>query len=116
MSNSDESTDPVWRLVDVIVDRALAYYPNQTYPTRSGVHSNTAFGLAFALDYARAVGHEPLERLLVERSTTYFAADERLPVAWEPGGADFFAVPGLTRARWSGIPRCRDPRFRRPRS
>ena len=98
----DDPQGRQWRdnlqpLVDVIVDRALAYYPKQTYPTRSGVHPNTAFGLAFALDYARAVGHEPLEQLLVERSTTYFSADERLPVAWEPGGADFFS-PALVEA------------------
>lgn len=83
--------DALQPLVDVIVGHALDYYPKQTYPTRSGVHSNTAFGLAFALDYARAVGHEPLETLLVERSRTYFAGDQRLPAAWEPGGADFFS-------------------------
>lgn len=89
--------DNLQPLVDVIVSRALDYFPKQTYPTRSGVHSNTAFGLAFALDYARAVGHRELEALLVERSTAFFGTDERLPVAWEPGGADFFS-PSLMEA------------------
>lgn len=84
-------------LVDVIVDGYLGYYPKQTYPTRSGVHSSTAFGLAFAFDYARAVGHERLERLVVERSRTYFGADRRLPAAWEPDGVDFFS-PSLMEA------------------
>jgi hypothetical protein len=31
---------------------------------RSGAHPNTAFGLAFALDYARAVGHKELQELV----------------------------------------------------
>jgi hypothetical protein len=84
-------------LADVIVKGYLAYYPKQTYPTRSGVHSSTAFGLAFALDYARAVGHADLERLVVERSGAYFGRDERLPAAWEPDGVDFFS-PSLMEA------------------
>jgi len=84
-------------LVDVIVRSYLDYFPKQTYPNRSGVHSSTAFGLAFALDYARAVGHAPLEALVIERSRTYFGADERIPAAWEPDGADFFS-PSLMEA------------------
>jgi len=32
-----------------IASRYLAYFPNQTYPVRTGVHSNTAFGFTFAL-------------------------------------------------------------------
>src|SRR5438093_2705627 len=47
-------------LADVLVSRYLSYFPKQTYPIRSGVHSGTAFGLAFALDYAWAVGHKEL--------------------------------------------------------
>ena len=33
---------------DTLVARYLAFLPKQTYPIRSGVHPNTAFGLAFA--------------------------------------------------------------------
>lgn len=84
-------------LVDVIVKSYLDYFPKQTYPNRSGVHSSTAFGLSFALDYARAVKHDPLEALVIERSRTYFGADERIPAAWEPDGADFFS-PSLMEA------------------
>ena len=35
-------------LTDTIVARYLAYFPKQTYPIRTGVHPNTAFGLSFA--------------------------------------------------------------------
>ena len=61
------------------------------------MHPNTAFGLAFALDYARAVGHPALRELAEERSRAYFARDAGIPAAWEPDGADFFS-PSLTEA------------------
>lgn len=84
-------------LTEQIVARYLAFLPKQTYPIRSGVHPNTAFGLAFALDYARAVDHRPLRELIEERSRTYFAKDAGIPAAWEPDGADFFS-PSLMEA------------------
>jgi hypothetical protein len=84
-------------LTDTIVARYLAYFPKQTYPIRTGVHPNTAFGLSFALDYARAVDHKPLQDLIEERSRTYFAKDAAIPAAWEPSGTDFFS-PSLMEA------------------
>ena len=84
-------------LADAIVARYLAYFPKQTYPIRSGVHSNTAFGLAFAWDYAVAVGNLPLRNLVEERARFYYGNDMNIPAAWEPGGADFFS-PSLMEA------------------
>lgn len=78
-------------LARVVVGRYLDFLPRQTYPIRTGVHPNTAFGLAFALDYARAVGDERLEDLARERSLTYFESDSDAPARWEPGGEDFFS-------------------------
>jgi hypothetical protein len=84
-------------LADAIVARYLAFLPKQTYPIRSGVHPNTAFGLALALDYARAVDHKALRELIEERSRDYYAKDVSVPAAWEPDGADFLS-PSLTEA------------------
>jgi hypothetical protein len=84
-------------LTDVIVARYRDFLPKQTYPIRTGVHPNTAFGLAFALDYARAVGAQDLRQLIEERSRTYFAGDAAYPAAWELGGEDFFS-PSLMEA------------------
>ena len=84
-------------LVGVIVARYQDFLPRQTYPIRTGVHPNTAFGLAFALDYARAMDDQPLGRLIEERSRTYFAGDVAYPAGWEPGGEDFFS-PSLMEA------------------
>jgi hypothetical protein len=84
-------------LTDTIVAGYLAFLPKQTYPIRTGVHANTAFGLAFAFDYARTVGHKPLRELIEQRSLAYFAKDVGAPARWEPDGADFFS-PSLMEA------------------
>ncbi|HKO97174.1 MAG TPA: DUF2891 domain-containing protein [Pyrinomonadaceae bacterium] len=84
-------------LVDAFVARYIAFLPKQNYPIRTGVHPNTAFGLAFAHDYAKTVGNKQLESLIAERSRKYFANDRNYPAAWEPGGEDFFS-PALMEA------------------
>jgi hypothetical protein len=78
-------------LVDALVSRLENFLPKQTYPIRTGVHPNTAFALAFAMDYAKTFGNSQLESLVSERSRTYFAKDVNYPAAWEPGGEDFFS-------------------------
>ena len=84
-------------LTKAIVTRYIDFLPRQTYPIRTGVHPNTAFGIAFALDYARAVGNKQLEKVLVGRSVAYYADDRDAPEWWEPGGEDFFS-PSLMEA------------------
>jgi Protein of unknown function (DUF2891) len=84
-------------LTATIVARYLGFLPKQTYPVRTGVHANTAFGLALALDHARAVGHPALAALVIERATTYYAGDRDAPASWEPGGEDFLS-PSLVEA------------------
>lgn len=78
-------------LADAMADRYMDFLPRQDYPIRRGVHPNTAFGIAFALDYARAVEDAALEELLLERAMTYFGQDEDYPARWEPDGDDFFS-------------------------
>ena len=62
-------------LAQQIATLYLEYLPRLTYPIRSGVHSNTAFGLTFALDYARASGHALLGEQMIARSIDYYGAD-----------------------------------------
>jgi hypothetical protein len=92
----DDAGAARWRenlepLVKVIVERYMDFLPRQTYPIRRGVHANTAFGIAFALDYARTAENRELENLLKERSMTYYANDAECPAGYEPGGDDFFS-------------------------
>lgn len=84
-------------LVDAIERRYVGYFPKQTYPIRTGVHSNTAFGLTFAHDYAKSLQRDQLRGLVEERARNYYKSDREVPAAWEPGGADFLS-PALTEA------------------
>ncbi len=84
-------------LAELIANRYIEFFPKQTYPIRSGVHSNTAFGLAFAHDYARTVGDKKLQAAIEERAKAYYGKDEDAPARWEPDGADFLS-PSLCEA------------------
>ena len=98
----DDADAKVWSknlkpLTEALVARYLAFFPKQRYPIRTGVHPNTAFGLAFALDFAVTTENRQLMDLVRERSMAYFGDDQAYPAAWEPGGEDFFS-PALVEA------------------
>lgn len=73
------------------------YLPKQTYPNRTGVHPNTAFGLCFALDWARAVKDSSFERQIKEKAKTFYLNNKNIPGYLEPDGSDFFS-PSLQAA------------------
>ncbi len=73
------------------------FLPKQTYPNRTGVHPNTAFGLVFALDYARAAKHAAFEKAIIESAIKIYGKDKNAPAHWEPNGADFLS-PSLEEA------------------
>ena len=78
-------------LTDLIVDKYLEFLPKLNYPVRVGEHSNTAFGLSFAYDYAKTIGHTELMSLIEERAKDFYNKDAGCPIAWEPGGFDFLS-------------------------
>lgn len=84
-------------LIRKIIDLWKIFLPKQTYPNRTGVHPNTAFGLVFALDYARAAKDTSFERSIVTASKQLFGTDRNIPAKWEPNGADFLS-PSLEEA------------------
>ncbi len=73
------------------VARLKEYLPKLTLPVRSGVHPNTAFALAQALDYARAAGRKDFEKILMSRASFYFGQDRACPLSYEPSGEDFLS-------------------------
>ncbi len=91
--------DPAWRrhaqalqpLADAFVQRYLTYLPRAGYAIRHGMHANSAFGLAFALDYARAAGRDDLARQCTATALAWFGDDRDAPARWEPSGADFLS-------------------------
>ena len=81
-------------LAEAFADRFMAYLPKATYPVRAGVHSNTAFALIHALDYARTVGDAALAALVRDKALSWHGTDKDAQ-AWEPDG-DSFLSPTLT--------------------
>jgi hypothetical protein len=70
-------------------DRFAAHLPRADYPVRHGVHSNTAFALTLAADWAER--HDPgLLTLLQATARRWYGAD-REAQAWEPSGEDFLS-------------------------
>lgn len=69
--------------------RFRAHLPLATYPVRHGVHSNTAFALILATDWARA--HDPGLLDLFRATARRWYADDADAQAWEPSGEDFLS-------------------------
>lgn len=84
-------------LADAFTARYLDYLPKANHPLRGGTHPNSAFGLAFAIDYARALGEPALLALCEAKAQDWFGADRDYPAAWEPSGSDFLS-PALVEA------------------
>lgn len=78
-------------LSDLVVERYLEFLPKLVYPIRVGEHTNTAFGLAFAWDYALAVEHADLKSAISARAKTFYMEDRDCPINWEPSGYDFLS-------------------------
>lgn len=75
-----------------IVSMTEAYLPRLTYPIRTGVHPDTGFALAQALDYARSVGNDSLESLVVDFVKRKYIPDQDYSARFEPSGEDFFST------------------------
>lgn len=56
-----------------------------------GEHTNTAFGLSFAWDYAKTVGNAKLIAMISKRAKDFYLRDKGCPVQWEPSGYDFLS-------------------------
>ena len=78
-------------LTDLIAQKYIDFLPKLNYPIRVGEHTNTAFGLTFAWDYAKTVGNIPLQEMIAKRSKEFFLKDADCPIIWEPSGYDFLS-------------------------
>jgi hypothetical protein len=77
-------------LADAFVARFRRFLPRADYPVRAGVHSNTAFALALAHEYALAAGDRVFADLLRDKALAWYVADADCQ-AWEPSGDDFLS-------------------------
>jgi hypothetical protein len=69
----------------------IEYLGKLLYPLRVGEHSNLAFGLRLAWDYAEAAGDDSLKRSIKRTALQFFKKDVNCPITWEPGGTDFLS-------------------------
>jgi hypothetical protein len=83
-------------LAIVFADRYRSWLDLATYPIRHGMHANSAFGLAFALDYAQRCD-ETLRDLILATARRWYLRDRDAPASWEPSGSDFLS-PSLMEA------------------
>jgi hypothetical protein len=83
-------------LAHAFAERFMRFLPVATYPVRAGVHSNTAFALLLARNYARAVGDARLLDLCAGKVRAWYGRDENYR-SFEPS-QDEFLSPSLVEA------------------
>lgn len=74
-----------------IENKYLDFLPRLGYPIRVGEHTNTAFGLTFAYDYAETLNRSELKNLIEEKARKFYLSDKNCPISWEPSGFDFLS-------------------------
>lgn len=102
LMNWDDADGKRWHealqpLTQKIEELWMKYLPKQTYANRTGVHPNTAFGLVFALDFARKKNDLVFEKAIIESAKKIYLKDKNAPALWEPNGSDFLS-PSLEEA------------------
>jgi len=78
-------------LTNLIVRKYIAFLPKLKYPIRVGEHTNTAFGLTFAWDYAVAVEDTVFKKSIEKSAKKFYINDANCPISWEPSGFDFLS-------------------------
>ena len=78
-------------LTDLISQMYIDFLPKLLYPIRIGEHTNTAFGLTFAWDYANTTNHKELKRIIELKAKEFYLNDHNCPIDWEPSGYDFLS-------------------------
>lgn len=78
-------------LTDLITTKFKEFLPKLVYPIRVGEHTNTAFALSLAYDYAKATQKEDFQKLIEKRARDFYLNDDNCPLAWEPSGFDFLS-------------------------
>lgn len=88
-------------LEDAAALRLRTWLPKLSRPVRSGEHSQTAFALGLALDWARTPEREgpgkggerdpELAKRIAQQARLYYQSDTACPIDYEPSGEDFLS-------------------------
>jgi hypothetical protein len=88
-------------LADLARARILRYLDRLPFPVRTGEHSQTAFGAALFLDWARGAGDSQGVARATARIVALYQGDRDGPLHLEPSGYDFLS-PCLSEADLMG--------------
>jgi hypothetical protein len=83
--------------VDAVERLVVAWLGTAEYPVRHGLHTNSAFGLAWLVDAFRALGRTVAAEACEAAARRWFAADAGWAAEWELSGQDFLSA-GLSEA------------------
>ncbi len=78
-------------LTTLIAEKYIEFLPKLVYPIRVGEHTNTAFGLTFAYDFAETLEDNALKTAIEDRARDFYLNDKDCPLHWEPSGYDFLS-------------------------
>ena len=88
---ADQLSSALSPMAEFLEQKYIEFLPRLNYPIRVGEHSNTAFGLTFAMDYAMAHGRDSFLETMSDRGKNYYSSDQGCPLNWEPSGYDFLS-------------------------
>lgn len=81
----------VENLVLLLRNKYFDFLPKLAYAVRSGEHTNTAFGLLLAWDFATTTKDEEFQKLIQNHAMKLYSLDKGCPLEWEPSGYDFLS-------------------------
>lgn len=84
----EENLSPLSKL---IAENTIKFLPKLNYAIRVGTHTNTAFALSMAYDYADNAEDDSLKASIEKRAREYYIDDMDCPLSWEPSGYDFLS-------------------------
>ena len=73
------------------LERLKDWLPKLSHPVRIGEHSQSAFALGLALDYARTTSDTKFADLVESKARQFYLGDRNCPLAYEPSGEDFLS-------------------------
>lgn len=91
--DADEATElqkNLSPLVTLVSEKFNDFLDKLIYPIRIGEHTNIAFGLSFAYDWAKKYDSKLAEKI-ENKAREYYMQDCDCPLTWEPGGFDFLS-------------------------
>jgi hypothetical protein len=89
-------------MVEQFSKKLQEYYTDLQFPSRPGLHPNTANTIGLLLDYTNVVNDVALKEVVLKTANRFFLKDRACPTAYEPAGTDFLS-PCLAEARLMSV-------------